>query len=440
YTVHDLQAIAVFLFAFCFVMFFMPELGGLFLEKPNFEIANPLKTPEHIAPVWYFTPYYSILRAIPDKFWGFIFFAASVAIPFLLPWLDRSPVRSIRYRGRATKVALVLFISSFIILGVLGVWAPTDARTNLARICSVIYFGYFLLMPFYTSMEKTKPEPDRITTSGGMGLFGSLGVLALILALAILPLKVVAAESAYDCGAIPCADIEVDLYDNAAMQRGAATFVNYCMGCHSAKYMRWGRLAEDLDIPEELAKKYLVTGRDTKIGALMHIAMPESYSKKVFGAAPPDLTLAARVRSPEWLYTYLTTFYKDESRPYGVNNLVFKDVGMPHVLQGLQGEQICRPPIAIAANGGQKRDAAGNPIEDTSHGDCGRVVPGDKQGRMSTEEYQSTMRDLVTFMTYMAEPAAMKRERLGVGVLFFIAVFFVFAYLLNREYWKDVDH
>ena len=115
YTVHDLQAIAVFLFIFCFVLFFMPEMGGLFLEKPNFEIANGLKTPEHIAPVWYFTPYYSVLRAIPDKFWGFIFFAASVAIPFLLPWLDRSPVRSIRYRGNLTKLALVLFTSSFII-------------------------------------------------------------------------------------------------------------------------------------------------------------------------------------------------------------------------------------------------------------------------------------------------------------------------------------
>jgi len=298
YTVHDLQAIAVFLFAFCFVMFFMPEVGGLFLEAPNFEIANPLKTPEHIAPVWYFTPYYSVLRAIPDKFWGFVFFAASVAIPFLLPWLDRSPVKSIRYRGRASKVALVSFISSFIILGVLGVWAPTPGRTLLAQICTVIYFGFFLAMPFYTSMEKTKPVPDRVTTSGGMGFLGSMAVLALILALSIIPLKVVAAESAFDCGAIPCADIDIDLQDNDAMQRGAATFVNYCMGCHSAQYMRWGRLAADLGIPEALASEHLVLGRDTKIGELMKISMPESYSKKAFGAAPPDLTLAARSRSP----------------------------------------------------------------------------------------------------------------------------------------------
>ncbi|MGB5324523.1 MAG: cytochrome c1 [Pseudomonadales bacterium] len=273
-----------------------------------------------------------------------------------------------------------------------------------------------------------------------MGFFGSMGVLALILALAIVPLKVVGAEAAYECGVIPCEEIDVDLQDNAAMQRGAATFVNYCMGCHSAKYQRWGRMAEDLGIPEDLAKQYLVLGSQTKIGSLMNISMPTSYSKKVFGAAPPDLTLAARSRSPEWLYTYLTSFYMDNSRPYGVNNLVFKDVGMPHVLLGMQGEQMCRPPIAIAANGGQRRDAEGNPVEDTSHGDCGRVVAGEKPGTLAPDEYKATMRDLVSFMTYMAEPAAVKRERMGVYVLLFIAVFFVFAYLLNREYWKDVDH
>lgn len=440
YTVHDLQAIAVFLFIFCFVMFFMPELGGLFLEAPNFEIANPLKTPEHIAPVWYFTPYYSILRAVPDKFWGFIFFAASVAIPFLLPWLDRSPVKSIRYRGKATKVALVVFISSFIILGVLGVWAPTDARTMLARVCSIIYFGFFLLMPVWTSIETTKPVPDRVTTDGGMGVFAALAVFVLIFALAIIPLKAVAAEAAFDCGKIPCAEMDVDLYDTESMQRGSALFVNYCMGCHSAKYMRWGRLADDLGIPESIAKKHLVLGDETNFGSLMNISMPESYSKKVFGSAPPDLTLVARARSPEWLYTYLTSFYMDPSRPYGVNNLVFKDVGMPHVLLDLQGEQNCRPAIAHAANGGVKRDSNGEPIEDDSHGACGRVVAGEREGSLDPEQYQAAMYDLVNFMAYMAEPVAAKRERMGVNVLLFIAVFFVFTYLLNREYWKDVDH
>ena len=153
YTVHDLQAIGVFLFIFCTVMFFFPEMGGYFLEHANFEEANSLKTPEHIAPVWYFTPFYSVLRAVPDKFWGFIAFAASVAIPFVLPWLDRSPVKSWRYRGNMTKVMLVLFTASFIILGVLGVWAPTPARILLAQVCSMIYFAFFLLMPIWTATE-----------------------------------------------------------------------------------------------------------------------------------------------------------------------------------------------------------------------------------------------------------------------------------------------
>ena len=152
------------------------------------------------------------------------------------------------------------------------------------------------------------------------------------------------------------------------------------------------------------------------------------------------MTLVARVRSPEWLYTYLTSFYIDPSRPYGVNNLVFKDVGMPHVLLDLQGETICRPPIAIAANGGIKRDDNGQPLEDSSKGDCGRVVTGNVPGSMDPQEYEAAMYDLVSFMTYMAEPSAAKRERMGVSVLLFIAVFFVFAFLLNREYWKDVDH
>ena len=440
YTVHDLQAIAVFLFIFCFVMFFMPEFGGLFLEAPNFEIANPLKTPEHIAPVWYFTPYYSILRAIPDKFWGFIFFAASVAIPFLLPWLDRSPVRSIRYRGNLTKIALVLFISSFFILGVLGVWAPTDARTFLARICSIIYFAFFLLMPIWTSYEKTKPVPDRVTAKGGMGTIRAWGVFLLMVLLAVIPLKLVAAESAYECGQIPCENIETDLSNIDSLQRGSSLFVNYCMGCHSAKYMRWGRLSDDLGIPEDLAHEHLILGENTKFGALMEIAMTENYGKQVFGVSPPDLTLVARSRSPEWLYTYLTTFYVDPDRPYGVNNLVFKDVGMPHVLLDLQGEQICRPPIAIAANGGVKRDSEGVPLEDSSQTDCGRVIPGEVGGELEPEAFQAAMFDLVNFMTYIAEPSALKRERLGISVLLFIAVFYVFAFLLNREYWKDIDH
>lgn len=162
YTVKDIVGVVVFLFVFCAVVFFFPEMGGYFLEKPNFEEANALKTPEHIAPVWYFTPYYAILRAVPDKLLGVIAMGAAIAVLFVLPWLDRSPVKSMRYKGWMSKIALILFCISFIILGVLGVLSPTPERTLVSRICTAIYFGYFILMPFYTKLEKTKVVPQRV--------------------------------------------------------------------------------------------------------------------------------------------------------------------------------------------------------------------------------------------------------------------------------------
>ncbi|OEC47229.1 cytochrome B [Pseudomonas sp. 1D4] len=163
YTVKDIVGVVVFLFVFCFVVFFFPEMGGYFLEKPNFEQANPFKTPEHIAPVWYFTPFYAILRAVPDKLMGVIAMGAAIAVLFVLPWLDRSPVRSMRYKGWLSKIWLLVFCVSFIILGVLGVLAPTPGRTLLSQVCTILYFAYFILMPFYTRMETTKPVPERVT-------------------------------------------------------------------------------------------------------------------------------------------------------------------------------------------------------------------------------------------------------------------------------------
>ena len=162
-TVKDIVGVVVFLFVFCAVVFFFPEMGGYFLEKPNFEQANPFKTPAHIAPVWYFTPFYAILRAVPDKLLGVIAMGAAIAILFVLPWLDRSPVKSMRYKGWMSKIWLVIFCVSFVILGVLGVLAPTPGRTLLSQICTALYFAYFILMPFYTRMEKTKPVPERVT-------------------------------------------------------------------------------------------------------------------------------------------------------------------------------------------------------------------------------------------------------------------------------------
>ena len=169
YTVHDITAIVVFLFVFSLVMFFFPDGGGYLIEPPNYEPADPLKTPALIAPVWYYTPFYSMLRAatfplfwMDAKFWGLVVMAGAIAILFVLPWLDRSPVKSIRYKGWGSKIFLTLFVISFFILGYLGTVAPTPGRTIMAQVCTLVYFGYFLLMPWYTSVEKTKPVPERV--------------------------------------------------------------------------------------------------------------------------------------------------------------------------------------------------------------------------------------------------------------------------------------
>jgi ubiquinol-cytochrome c reductase cytochrome b subunit len=166
HTSKDLVAIIIFLMIFSAVVFFAPEMGGYFLEHANFEPANMRATPEHIAPVWYFTPFYAILRAVPDKLWGAILMAAAVLLPFFLPWLDRSRVRSIRYRGWLYKGALGAFVVSFLLLGWLGTMPADGLYVLLARIFSVVYFAFFLLMPYYTAIDKTKPVPDRVVYHG----------------------------------------------------------------------------------------------------------------------------------------------------------------------------------------------------------------------------------------------------------------------------------
>ena len=166
---HDLPAIVAFCFLFAVVMFYFPDGGGYLIEAPNYEMANPLKTPDLIAPVWYYTPFYSMLRAatfpflgLDAKFWGLVVMGGAIVLPAVLPWLDRSKVKSIRYKGMASKSFLAIFVVAFFVLGYLGVQHPTPLKTFLAQICTAIYFAYFLLMPWYTSVERTKPVPDRI--------------------------------------------------------------------------------------------------------------------------------------------------------------------------------------------------------------------------------------------------------------------------------------
>lgn len=266
--------------------------------------------------------------------------------------------------------------------------------------------------------------------------------------LVALMLSAVSSLSLASEGGIELFSFEPELADQAALQSGAKTFVNYCYGCHNMKYMRYNRLANDLGIPEDVALNSFIFD-DSKIGSLMANPLATKTAKRWFGAAPPDLTLVARARGPEWLYTYLKTFYLDESRPYSYNNLAFKDVGMPNVLANLQGDQLCKPAFAVAANGGEKRDPlTGAPVEDP-HSTCGRVEHVDGTGSLSPEEFDELVSNLVSFLVYAGEPMRLhdrtflgidlnKREVIGVYCLLFLSVFLVFALLLNREYWKGI--
>ncbi|TLX57432.1 cytochrome c1 [Stutzerimonas nosocomialis] len=230
--------------------------------------------------------------------------------------------------------------------------------------------------------------------------------------------------------------VDIDLTDKAALQDGLRTFANYCMGCHSAQYQRYERVATDLGIPEEVMMENVVFN-DAKFGDHMQIGMRPDDAKNWFGAAPPDLTLVARVRGNDWLYSYLRAFYEDPTRPYGVNNRVFPNVGMPHVLAPLQGRQVvgCKQ-VQVVENGRRQFDPlTGTPI---THEACDQltVMPG--TGSQTEAEYDETVKNLVTFLAYSSNPVKLQSQRIGTYVLLFLAVFFVFAYLLKREYWKDV--
>lgn len=215
----------------------------------------------------------------------------------------------------------------------------------------------------------------------------------------------------------------IDPANKESLQRGARTFVNYCMGCHSAKYQRYNRLGRDLGISDDdIIQNLMFTGEKT--GDLMDIAMTKEMGKKWFGAAPPDLTLVARVRGTDWLYTYLRTFYQDDSRPFGVNNQVFSNVGMPNVLWELQGTQKAVYETVVDDDGHEHQVLEGVELEEA--------------GSQTPAEFDRTVRDLVNFLAYMGEPIKLERQSLGIKVMLFLFVFFIVAYLLKKEYWKDI--
>ena len=217
-------------------------------------------------------------------------------------------------------------------------------------------------------------------------------------------------------------DADIDLSDQASLQRGAKYFMNYCLSCHSAKYQRYNRMAKDLGLTEQEVIDNLMFTTD-KIGDTMNIAMTADKGTEWFGNPPPDLSVIARARGVDWIYTYLRSFYLDETRPFGVNNHVFPDVGMPNVLWQLQGDQ--KAVYKTVTHDGVESEELER-LEQAS------------EGTMSPEEFDQVARDITAFLSYIGEPIQMERKRLGVWVLLFIAVFFVLSYLLKKEYWKDV--
>jgi ubiquinol-cytochrome c reductase cytochrome c1 subunit len=231
-------------------------------------------------------------------------------------------------------------------------------------------------------------------------------ILAIVLCIAALTSASVLAAGP----SIPLDKAPNDLSDKESLKKGFKTYINYCLGCHQLQYQRYNRTFTDLGIDEaEGIKDFMYTGE--KPGDHITNTMSKKEAGKWFGNAPPDLTLEARLRSPDWIYTYLRSFYIDESRPFGVNNKVFKDVGMPHVLQDLQG-------VSIKDENGNLSPAMG--------------------GSLTTEEYDVVIRDLTNFLEYVGEPNKLERKAIGYWVLAFLFFFFIIAYFLKKEYWKDV--
>jgi len=222
-----------------------------------------------------------------------------------------------------------------------------------------------------------------------------------------------------------------DPRDIVSLQAGARTFVNYCQGCHGAQYMRLNRLTE-IGLSEAQIRDNLMFSVD-KVGETMKTAMPAKDAKPWFGVAPPDLSVIARSRGADWLYTYLRSFYRDDSSPTGWNNAVFPQVAMPHALWTLQGERAYGPAPAAESEGKEGKG------EEGGHG-AGHEMAWTQlsPGTMSEVQYDTTVRDLVNFLVYMGEPSAVNRRRIGIVALFVLSILFIFAYALKKEYWKDV--
>lgn len=249
-------------------------------------------------------------------------------------------------------------------------------------------------------------------------------LIPVLMAVAVILAPAIAAAS----GHVHLDKAPIDISDKESLRRGAKAFADYCYSCHAASFMRFNRIAKDLEMDEQDVREMMIhtrgkKGDPTKIGELMKVSMTKDYAKNAFGTAVPDLSLEARARGADWVYTYLRSFYVDPYRPTGMNNTVFPDVGMPNVLWRLQGLQ--------------------EPVYKTvMHGDVEvEELEGFKQiqlGSLSGEDYDKFVADLTNFMVYLSEPVQSERRSLGWKVLLFLVIFFGFAYALKKEYWKDV--
>lgn len=249
-------------------------------------------------------------------------------------------------------------------------------------------------------------------------------------------------SSAFTAEGGPCKDygecdkFKYSLNDYESLQRGASTYINYCYGCHSLQYSRWGRVAKDLKIPDEIFFQNLVFDDSIKAGDLMKGSMSKDESALWFGVAPPDLTLVSRYKGDDWIYSYLRAYYEDSSKQYGVNNLVYPGTAMPNVLLSLQGKQklVCKDAPLLASNGREQRDDMGNTIYKNK---CGFLEVEEGTGKLNKTEFDQLIYDITNFLVYVGEPAKAERERIGWYVIFYFLIFTAISAMLYREYQKD---
>lgn len=242
-------------------------------------------------------------------------------------------------------------------------------------------------------------------------------------------LTLVSASANAAGGDVPLMHASVDLSNTASLQRGARTFINYCSGCHSAQYMRYSRLMEDLGLTEEQMREAFMFNPEAGLGDLLTVAMDPEDAEQWFGVVPPDLTLVARSKGVDWVYTFLKSYYADPGQGTGWNNTLFKGTAMPHVLWELQGIQ------ELNTHSG---DEAGAEAAQGGHAENGFEFSMRTEGSLSATEYDAMLNDLVTFLEYMGEPAKLDRKNIGVWVLLYLALFAFVAFLLKREFWRDI--